>query len=113
MALGRVLSIVAFGMILASAYNLAAEQTWTGTISDSLCKMKHEVGEGEEPLSDADCTRACVRGGSRLVFLRDGAVLEIANQDHPDLRPLAGIPVRLTGTLQGSAITVTRIEKAR
>lgn len=88
-----------------------AQQTWTGKISDSACAAHHEQGEGVDPMSDADCTIACIRGGSRFVFVAGGKVYQIANQDEPNLSKLAGVEVRLTGELKDNSITVLKIEK--
>src|SRR5690348_8542681 len=62
---------------------LASEQSFTGQISDSLCKAKHEeAAEDQGKMSDHDCTVACVKGGSKYVLLgSDGKVYDIANQD--------------------------------
>ena len=89
----------------------AAEQTWTGQISDSACGAKHEeAAEGQGKMPDRDCTVACVRGGSKYVLVVDGKVLQIANQDNKDLATHAGHAVRITGELKGNAITVSKIE---
>ena len=89
----------------------AAEQTWTGQISDSLCGAKHEeAAEGQGKMPDRDCTLACVRGGSKFVLVSDGKLLQIANQDLEDLQTHAGHKVTLTGELKGESITVSKIE---
>jgi hypothetical protein len=90
----------------------SAAGTWVGQISDSACGAKHEAAaEGEEKLSDDDCTRTCIRGGSTFVLISsDAAVFKIANQDFADLAVNAGRSVRVTGDLNAGAITVTRIE---
>ena len=90
---------------------LAAEQTWSGKISDSACGAKHEeAAEGQGVMADRDCTQACVRGGSKYVLVVDGKVLQIANQDNKDLATHAGHLVKMTGEMTGSAITVSKIE---
>ena len=89
-----------------------SEETWTGKISDSQCAEHHEQGEGVEKMTDAQCTVACIRGGSKYVFVSEERVFLISNQDYPDLAKLPGIEVRLTGELKGDAITVGKIEKA-
>jgi hypothetical protein len=89
----------------------AAEQTWTGQISDSLCKAKHEeAAEGQGKMADHDCTISCVRGGSKYVLLSEGKVLEISNQDFKGLETHAGHKVNVTGDMKGNAITVSKIE---
>ncbi len=95
----------------APALSLAAEQTWAGKISDSACGAKHEeAAEGQGVMADRDCTQACIRGGSQYVLVVDGKVFQIANQDNKDLATHAGHVVKMTGELNGNAITVSKIE---
>ena len=89
----------------------AAEQTWTGQISDSACGAKHEeAAEGQGKMPDRECTVACVRGGSKYVLVSDGKVFQIANQDNKDLAAHAGHTVKMTGEIKGSSITVSKVE---
>src|SRR5262245_49690648 len=106
------------GFVLAAALlcaavitTTAAEQTWTGKISDSACGKKHEeAAENQGVMPDRECTEACVRGGSLYVLVVDGKVFELANQKHADLAKHAGHTVKLTGELNGKSITVSRVE---
>jgi hypothetical protein len=103
--------LLALALLVASALPSAAEQTWSGKISDSACGAKHEeAAEGQGVMADRDCTQACVRGGSKYVLVVDGKVFQIANQDLKDLATHAGHAVKMTGELKGSTITVTKIE---
>jgi hypothetical protein len=97
---------------LLAGTSLSAEQTFTGQISDSLCKAKHEeAAEDQGKMSDHDCTVACVKGGSKYVLLgSDGKVYDIANQDFKDLEKMAGQKVKMTGDLKGNAISVSKID---
>src|SRR5213082_4004709 len=98
-------------LFLFSASPRAAEQTWSGKISDSACGAKHEeAAEGQGVMADRECTQACVRGGSKYVLVVDGKALQIANQDFKDLAAHAGHAVKVTGELTGAAIKVTKIE---
>jgi hypothetical protein len=91
--------------------SFAAEQTWSGKISDSACGAKHEEAvENEGVMADRECTLACVRGGSKYVLVVDGKVFQIANQDNKDLATHAGHAVKMTGELKGTSITVSKIE---
>jgi hypothetical protein len=81
------------------------QQTWTGEITTSMCKvtggsMAH------------DCILNCVKGGEKYVLIAKGQVREISNQDFSDLKEHAGHRVRLTGSLgpDGKTITVGKIE---
>jgi hypothetical protein len=104
-----VLVLAAF--LIVPAAHSAAEQTWTGKISDSACGAKHEeAAEGQGVMADRDCTQACIRGGSKYVLVVDGKVFQIANQDNKDLATHAGHAVKMTGELNGNAITVSKIE---
>jgi hypothetical protein len=103
--------IVAATLLMITALPFAAEQTWTGKISDSACGAKHEeAAEGQGVMADRDCTQACIRGGSKYVLVVDGKVFQIANQDNKDLATHAGHLVKMTGEMRGSAITVSKIE---
>ena len=103
--------VIALALVAAPAVSFAAEQTWSGKISDSACGAKHEeAAEGQGVMPDRTCTEACVRGGSKYVLVVDGKVLQIANQDNKDLATHAGHLVKMTGELKGSAITVSKIE---
>jgi hypothetical protein len=103
--------ILAALLVAAPSFPLAAEQTWTGKISDSACGAKHEeAAEGQGVMPDRDCTQACIRGGSKYVLVVDGKVFQIANQDNKDLATHAGHLVKMTGEMKGSSITVSRIE---
>jgi len=104
------LLVAAFALV-AGAAPFAAEQTWTGKISDSACGVKHEeAAEGQGVMADRDCTQACVRGGSKYVLVADGKVLPIANQDNKELATHAGHTVKMTGEMKGNEITVSKIE---
>src|SRR5213592_708017 len=97
------LLLFAVAVLLASSTPFAAEQTWTGQISDSACGAKHEeAAEGQGKMPDRDCTVACVRGGSKYVLVSDGKVLQIANQDNKDLAAHAGHTVKMMGEMKNN-----------
>jgi hypothetical protein len=107
----KIALIVSALLVVTAPLPRAAEQTWTGKISDSACGAKHEeAAEGQGVMADRDCTQACLRGGSKYVLVVDGKVFQIANQDNKDLATHAGHLVKLTGELKGSSITVSTIE---
>jgi flagellar basal body rod protein FlgC len=95
--------------------NFAAEQTWTGKISDNLCNASHtKMATGVfPPFEDPQCVLECIKAGGKFVFVdKDDKPLQIANQDFEDLKKHPGVPVTLTGELKGDTITVTKIELA-
>ena len=107
------ISLAAAAVLFTVGTAFAAEQTWNGQISDSLCGAKHEsesIGEGNGKISDQECTVACVKGGSKYVLVSNGKVYQIANQTHADLAKHAGHTVKLTGEMKGDSNTVSKIE---
>ena len=105
---------IALAARLTLSASVGAGQSWTGRISDSICKTKHEeTAEGAGPMADHDCALACVRGGSKYVLIADGKVLQIANQSYADLQKFAGQDVNVSGELIGDTLTLTKIEAAK
>ncbi len=100
-----------FSLLLLSLPGFAAQQTWTGQISDGMCGADH-AGMGDMGKNPKDCTAACVKGGSKYVFVSTGKVFDIGNQNLGDLSKHAGQKVSLTGDLgsDGKTITVKRLE---
>jgi hypothetical protein len=93
----------------------AEDQTWTGRISDSMCGAKHGATihqqEGSnKKTSDEECVKKCVDAGAKYVFVTQGKIFSIDNQDFVDLKASAGRDVKLTGELTGDTIKVSRIE---
>lgn len=96
--------------MLAAVFVLAADQTWTGQISDSACGASHaKMTAGHPATTDHDCTVACVRNGAKYVFVSGGKVYSISNQKLPLLAANAGKAVTLTGTMKGDSITVATV----
>jgi hypothetical protein len=104
---------VAAACVGAPRVESSEQRTWTGLISDSMCKRHHESGAEGQETTDPACTRDCVKGGSKYVLMIDDNAHAIANQDHKQLAEHAGLRVVVRGTLQGDAIEVGAIEKAR
>lgn len=98
---------------LTAVPTFAAPQTWTGTISDSTCGAKHMEGEHGMKVSDKECTKMCVSKGATYVFVTDGKVLAIANQDFKGLAAQAGASVKLTGELKGTTVVVSKLEATK
>lgn len=108
----RICTLVAALLFIAGTA-FGAEQSWTGKISDSMCRAKHETpSEGGPELSERECTLACVRGGSTYVLVTEGKTYKLADQKDPALETYAGTVVKVTGELEGETITASKIEKA-
>ena len=91
-----------------------------GTISDSLCGMSHKEMAAKQgsKISDRDCVIACLNysteNSPKLVFVeKGGKIYQISNQKFPGMIRRAGDPIALTGDVQGTTLTVTKIEAAR
>jgi hypothetical protein len=76
-------------------------QTFSGVITDSQCGAKHTDTEK----SAAECTRMCVRNGSKYLLVNGDKNYEIAG-DPGQISQLAGQRVKLTGSLAAGTIKV-------
>lgn len=101
--------VFSMGVVLLSAGVFAAEQTWTGAISDKMCGSDHKKMGGK--MSDRDCTVACAKGGVSYVLVFDGKIYELRNRDS-NVKMHAGQNVTVTGELKGDTIHVAKIEMA-
>ena len=92
----------------------AADKTMTGDISDSMCGASHaKMTSTHKGLTDADCTKACIKAGAKYVFVSDGKVYSISNQSRAELAQYAGEKVRLTGDVNGDTVAVSKIAAAQ
>ena len=88
-----------------------AEETWKGTISDSMCGLKHSAEKhGDKPGDHRDCIEKCIAGGGQYVFIAKDKAHKIANQTFAGLKVHAGHEVMLTGDMKDGTITVSKIE---
>ena len=93
---------------------VAQAETWKGTISDSVCGLKHSAEKhGGKGADHRTCVEKCIKDGGEYVFLADGKAQKIANQSFADLKVHAGHEVMLTGDLKDGKIVVTKIEMAK
>jgi hypothetical protein len=108
--------LLLFGVLVLSlaSWALAADQTWSGKISDSKCGATHSSTEHDgKKMSERQCTAACVKGGAKYVFAGDdGKIYNVDNQDFAGLPVHAGHSVKLTGEKTGDTIHVSKIEMA-
>ena len=102
-------------LIMAPA-SFAAEQTWTGAITDTMCpkshksNIEHKLEASGERMTDQECTVGCVgHRGQKYVFVSNGRIYQIANQDYSGLADHAARAVKLTGSLAGDTIKVSHI----
>jgi hypothetical protein len=104
-------SLCCVGLLAAFAsFAAAADGTWMGQISDSMCGASHaKMTSAHAGMTDRDCALACVKGGGKFVFVSDGKVYKISNQDSPLLQVHAGHTVQLTGDMKGDTVMVSNI----
>lgn len=94
-------------LLIVSLVSMAAPQSFTGTISDSMCGAKHMM-PGK---TDAECTRECAKADSKYVLLVDKKVYTLSGRQ-ADLASLAGKRVRVAGERHGDTIAVESIAVA-
>lgn len=97
------LSCITLALLISCGASFAAEQTWSGEITSSMCTSGHAMGH--------DCILNCIKAGEKYVFVTKGQVRKINNQDFSDLEKHAGHTVKLTGNFSsdGKTITVTKV----
>lgn len=105
---------IAAAMLCFAGTAFAADQTWTGTISDSKCGASHKaMTEHNKNLTDSACAQACVKGGAKFVLASGDKIYVLDNQKDPALAMYAGRMVTVTGDLQGDTIRATKISMAK
>ena len=85
----------------------AAPQTFTGVLTETMCKAKHML-PGK---TDAECTRTCVKANSKYALVQDKNVYVLVGSQE-EAYSLAGKRVRVTGEKSGETITVKSISSA-
>lgn len=101
-----ILTAVLFTLLMPALHlAYAASQTFTGVISDSMCKKKHMM-PGK---TDAQCVEECVKAGASYVLVSGDKVYTLSAKKGL-IAPFAGKKVQVQGNLQGASITVTAIK---
>jgi hypothetical protein len=107
-----VLVVVALVAVVWSSWPSRAGAAFAarGLITDSRCARGHTPAPGT--ISRGDCVRRCVEMGAHYVFVSQGVIYAIRNQDFRDLSDLAGEEVQLEGKLQQQVLTVSQVRPA-
>ncbi len=92
------MKLVIFAMALAG---LAAADTFTGTITDTMCGAKHTMMKDQ---SDEKCVRMCVKGSSQYALFDGQNVYKLSDQKSP--AKFAAQKVKITGTLDAKTKTI-------
>ena len=85
-------------------------QTFTGEVSDSMCGAQHMMS------SKADCTRACITKGSNYALVVGEKVYTLHTNDKAaldQLNTLAGEKAKVTGTVDGDTVEVSKVAAAK
>jgi hypothetical protein len=95
-----ILSLLAIAVLSAAP----GKQTFTGTITDSMCTTADHSQMKMGP-TDADCTKACVSIHGATYVLYDGKnVYELSDQKTPE--KFAARKVTVTGSLDAKTKTI-------
>lgn len=101
--------LLAATMIVPAAYGADKGQSFTGEVSDAMCGAKHSMG------GPAECTRACVKHGSKYALVVGEKVYTLVTDDKAALESLdklAGEKAKVTGTAKGDSIEVSSVGPA-
>ena len=95
--------------VVAAVPALAAgkSQTLTGEVTDAMCGAKHEM-----PGDAANCTRGCVKHGSKYALVVGDKVYTLETSDKAaldKLNDLAGAKAKITGEIDGTTINVKSV----
>jgi hypothetical protein len=94
-------------LTLPSALASNKPQTLTGKVSDAMCGANHMMsGEASE------CTRACIRKGSKYALVVGDKVYTLQTSDKTaldQLDKLADRQAKVTGEVDGDSITVNSV----
>jgi hypothetical protein len=95
------------GFAAVPALAAGKSQTLTGEVSDAMCGAKHEM-----PGDAAECTRGCVKHGSKYALIVGDKVYTLETSDQAalgKLNDLAGAKAKVTGDVEGTTITVKSV----
>lgn len=103
-----VVILIIFAFLTLSSF--AATQTFTGTITDTMCGKKH-MSPGK---SDADCTRECMKlKGDWTYGLVVGNTVYHLTGDNKQFATFAGQRVTVAGVVTGETIAVQTIVRSK
>ena len=95
--------------LFAGTLALAADNSWTGWISDSQCGVK---GANDKP-GTAECATKCVKEhGAKYVFVNDADKKIYVVDAQDKVAAHAGHHVTVKGTVEGETLKLTSIDMA-
>jgi len=97
-------------VLAAAAIAVAADRTFTGTITDTMCGASHK---GMNMGTDPQCVIECVKGGDKYALWDGNAVYVLSDQKAA--APFAAKKVTVKGALDksGKTIQMTSITAAK
>jgi hypothetical protein len=98
---------MAFGMAHSTRADGEAKKL-TGVVSDISCGKTH----GMKGMSDAECTRMCVKGGAAYALVVGERLIELRG-DSEDLYKYAAQKVTVHGTMHGKDLLVESVKPAK
>lgn len=80
-------------IFLAVSSASAFGEDWKGTVTDSMCNVKHVAGSKD----DVECAQKCMKMGDKAVLVVGDKVFKIDNQDA--VKNHIGHKVNVTGSM--------------
>src|SRR5450755_3090731 len=99
--------LMSAGLVAVPALAAGKSQTLTGEVSDAMCGAKHEM-----PGKAADCTKGCVKHGSKYALVVGDKVYTLETTDKATLDKLdelAGAKAKVTGDVDGTTVAVKSV----
>jgi len=100
------IGLIAFSA--AALFAQSATQSFSGTVSDSMCGAHHMMKNA----TPAQCTRECVKQGSDYALVVGSKVYTLKG-DKTQLDKFAGEKVTVNGNVSGNTITVKSVMAAK
>ncbi len=104
------LGVLTLGLALTAPTFADSAKTFTGQVSDAMCGAKHMEG------SPAECTKACVKQGSKYALVVGEKVYTLDSSDKAvlgKLDELAGQKASVKGVANGDNIAVSSVMAAK
>ena len=90
-------------IFLSISASSAFAETWHGTVTDSMCSVKHVNGTKD----DVECAQKCMKMGDKAVLVVGDKVYKIENQDA--VKDHIGHKVNVMGTMNGDTIHIDKV----
>ena len=97
-------AIISLGLLASAALAQDPPQTFTGTVSDTMCGKAHM----SKTITATQCTQECVKGGPDYALVVGDKVYTLKGE-RAKIDPFAGKPAVVSGTAKGDTIAVASI----